>query len=522
MYLFILLACLMGITEVWSAKILLNPYSQGKSSRLMNMEKLSWILLEAGHEVSMVVNSRYDETTRPVSKNVTFFKYKIPKHALLIHDDEVMKRIQEGSLFDIMNVLVEVSYGACYDFLASGILQILKAQNFDLFLFDYVENCARFTVDYLDVPTISYANEGAGSDYLFGHLGHPEPWAIVPHMVMGCSDSMTFLQRVENTVIQLGLQCTFLPAFIFTMNRLRTEYGLNTSLSIMDSNSRGVALQFSNNHNVLDWVRPLMPNHIYIGGIFFAPSKPLPVDLETIVQNASPNGVIFASFGSMLKATFLEKERMEQMAVAFANVPMTVIWKYSGEPPKALGRNTHLMPWVPQNDLLGHPNVKLFVTHCGCSSTFETVYHGLPVVTIPMNGDQFKHSTQLTSRLNMGIEVDFTTLMNTTLIEAINKVTGDPSYRKNAEEASRRIQDNSNKPKDLFLYWVNYVIRNKGAEHLKSKPMQELHWFQYFLLDVFLFLGGILAVSITIVIVIIKFIFRKLRLLCSKSKTKKD
>ncbi|CAH1789072.1 unnamed protein product [Owenia fusiformis] len=519
-YLVMMLSCLMGITEVWSAKILVNPYSQGFNSRLMNMEKLTWLLLEDGHDVSMVVNSRYDETMRPISKNVTFFKYDVPDNAVLINDEEVISTMQKASLIEGINLIVNISCSACEDVLASGILQILKAQNFDLFFFDYAEDCARFLVDYLDIPTISYVNEGAGSELIFGTLGHPEPLAIVPSLLVGFPDAMTFLQRVENTVTNIIMHCIAYNTFQH-FTTLRTKYGFNTSLSIMDTNSRGVALQFSNNHNVLDWVRPLMPNHIYIGGIYFAPPKSLPINLEAIVEKASTNGIIVASFGSIFKSSFLDRELIEQMAIAFASIPMTVIWKYSGEPPKALGANTHLISWIPQNDLLGHPKVKLFVTHCGCSSTYESIYHALPVVTIPLSVDQYKHSTQLTSRLDMGVEVDFTTLVNTTLIHAINKVIGDPSYRKNAQDASKLIKDNPNNPKDLFLYWVNYVIRNKGAKHLKSKPMQELYLFQYFLLDVFLFLGGILTLVIIIGVASIKFIYRKLMLLCT-SKTKRD
>lgn len=39
-------------------------------------------------------------------------------------------------------------------------------------------------------------------------------------------------------------------------------------------------------------------------------------------------------------------------------------------------------------------------------------------------------------------------------------------------------------PAELVVYWTEYVIRHKGAPHLKSHALN-LTWYQYFLLDVF-------------------------------------
>ena len=44
--------------------------------------------------------------------------------------------------------------------------------------------------------------------------------------------------------------------------------------------------------------------------------------------------------------------------------------------------------WVPQNDVLGHPAVKVFVTQAGINSLYEAIYHAVPVVSVPLIADQ--------------------------------------------------------------------------------------------------------------------------------------
>ena len=53
-----------------------------------------------------------------------------------------------------------------------------------------------------------------------------------------------------------------------------------------------------------------------------------------------------------------------------------------------LGSNIKIIKWAPQNDILGHPAVGVFLTQGGINSLYEAAYHAKPIVTIPLIADQ--------------------------------------------------------------------------------------------------------------------------------------
>ncbi|VDP15102.1 unnamed protein product [Soboliphyme baturini] len=50
--------------------------------------------------------------------------------------------------------------------------------------------------------------------------------------------------------------------------------------------------------------------------------------------------------------------------------------------------NVISVDWMPLTQMLGHPSVTLFVSHGGIRSLLEAVGHAVPILGIPMHGDQ--------------------------------------------------------------------------------------------------------------------------------------
>ena len=72
-----------------------------------------------------------------------------------------------------------------------------------------------------------------------------------------------------------------------------------------------------------------------------------------------------------------------------------------------------------------HPNVKLFITHCGGLGTQEAMYHGTPMVGLPIFGDQPKNGKNL-ELAGIGRVIQWKELSVKLLTEAIEDVISDP------------------------------------------------------------------------------------------------
>ena len=88
-------------------------------------------------------------------------------------------------------------------------------------------------------------------------------------------------------------------------------------------------------------------------------------------------------------------------------------------------------------EILGHPNVKGFISHGGLLSTIEMVHCGIPAIIFPAYGDQFANAAALEDRKVAIVlklpEVDETKLSNalqSILSDKYVPITGKNSFLK--------------------------------------------------------------------------------------------
>jgi len=339
--------------------------------------------------------------------------------------------------------------------------------------------------DHFDCPVILFSAAGPMS-FLLSGTGNVINPSIQPLLTSRFIEPMSFGERLQNHFLS-----TFSDLFIWWLNRgitdiQRKKFGpeiRNPSDIIKERFSVFLGCSHSTTHG--SW--PYLPNVIDIGGLHLKDPKPLPADLQTFMDS-SPNGVVFVSFGSSLKPDQMPKDKLDIFVETFRNLEMSVVWKWDAEVLN-LPKNVKISSWLPQQDLLGHPNLKVFVTHGGMGSLVEAIYHKAVIVGVPFSNDQ-KPNLLRAKRHGYAAMLDWDNLTAEDLIKDISDAMTDENMKASMERIHSLYVDREEKPVDKAAWWVEYVCRHKGAEMLKSGA-EDIPWYQYHHVDIVIFIAVI-------------------------------
>uniref|UniRef100_A0A3B4ZGN6 glucuronosyltransferase n=1 Tax=Stegastes partitus TaxID=144197 RepID=A0A3B4ZGN6_9TELE len=458
-----------------------------------------------GHRVTVVIpeismrmgpGKHYDTVTHPVPYDYAHMDSVLSTNKDVLEKstqsflEKVQARISQfQAIHDIIHTTAESLL------FNDSIITHLAQQNFDAVLTDPM-----FTHIWIScLPTINMLR-GIPCSLDMKAAGCPSPPSYVPRFFTGFTDRMTFKERVINTLVALfePLLCRLVYGHFdhIAHKFLGEEVGIAEVLS--DSDIWLMRIDFT-----LEFPRPLMPNMVLVGGINCNVKNPLPKDLESWVSGE--HGFIVFTLGSMVSelpekitAVFLE---------AFRQIPQKVIWRYTGKISGNVPENVKLMKWVPQNDLLAHPGARAFITHAGSHGLFEGLCHGIPMIMVPIAGDQPDNAQRMASR-DAGVVLDITTLTVESLLQKLNDVLYDVRYKENVQKLSDLHKDRPLDPLELSVYWTEFVMKHKGAKHLKA-AVHDLNFIQYYCLDVVALLVTVVLVCVMLTVKCIKLCFRK-------------
>jgi glucuronosyltransferase len=79
--------------------------------------------------------------------------------------------------------------------------------------------------------------------------------------------------------------------------------------------------------------------------------------LEEYLAGAE-DGFILFSLGSIVQGKNMPENYRKAFIKVFGKLKQRVIWKWETEDMPDLPKNVKLSKWLPQQDILGHPNIR--------------------------------------------------------------------------------------------------------------------------------------------------------------------
>ncbi|RZF36552.1 hypothetical protein LSTR_LSTR010663 [Laodelphax striatellus] len=338
--------------------------------------------------------------------------------------------------------------------------------------------------------------------------GNPSLPSYVPALMNPHQDRMSFTERMINFLMHCYWEYTRIRYIDPLNERLLKKYFGDVKHTAFEL-ERNVSLVIASADLATGYPRPVHPNTVFVGPLHIQQQiPPLPQDIQKWMDEAE-DGVIYFSLGSNMKGTSVPAEKRAAFNEAFNQFPrMRVLWKWEsdeklpGQPDNVLTRK-----WLPQQSVLSHPKTRLFISQGGLQSLQEATSFGVPMMVIPMFGDQDYNAAKV-AEAKAGIVIEFTSLNYELVYQTLKKLLTETSFKENMMRLSRITNDKPMPALETAVWWVEYVLRQGGAPHLRPASL-ELNWFQYFCLDIIAVLLLAAAIPPLLVYYLLKYVVSK-------------
>ncbi|CAG9807528.1 unnamed protein product [Chironomus riparius] len=462
-------------------------------------------LLSRGHKITLISvdpreNERNNENVTLVDVSFIKAKYEDEMEKFLINPSDLLKN---NPFLEIIIELFETN-----EF--KNLLKIDK--KFDLLLMQ-VFGFSPFNAlaEHFNVPVVSITATDALS------IEHENKGNVMnpvahPDLLLEFPIARTFLERLQSITFWMTYKFVMMPALVKICDDVIDKYLPDTKNRDYYDLVKNVDLLLINAHPVMGFIRPILPNTIPLGFLHIYPPQPLPGILQEILDK-NTNGVIFVSFGTVYKPNCFPNV-VQKLLTACENLPYLFLFKYDGvldDVPK----NMIIQKWFPQSDLLAHNNIKLFITQGGQQSMEESILRRVPMLIMPISSDQRANAIRVEDRqIAKVLDIHKNDKINSDDIKnSILDLVNNKRYKTNIKSLAKLVEDVPMTSRDKAVWWIEYVIRNRGAKHFHYEQ-KDIPFYQYHYYDVIAFIGAVIMLIILFLIVFLRCIGK-----CFKSLT---
>nr|CAD7394604.1 unnamed protein product [Timema cristinae] len=412
-------------------------------------------LAQRGHELVVITPYPIKD---PSIKNYTEIDVSFMNKAWLKRFNFAAWRSSNLNNFEMMPEHLEFGGQLCDLLLSHPQVKELISSNetenhFDLVFLEWLIVPAIFGfIHRFPVPFIGIASLPA---FGMGHdsVGNPNFPAYTPETFLSYSDKMTFFERAHNMIYFLWLKYYFYYTALPAHDAIaRRHFG--EAMPYLGDIHLKPSMLFVTTDFVFHSPRPNVPAVVQLSGLHINSPKPLPqkniemvwifreslrkwrgvcLDRETHIliqdlkefMDSAPEGVIYFSLGSNVRSDTMDAQKRQIFLDVFSELPgYHVLWKWESDSLPGQTKNVKLAKWLPQQDVLRHPKVKVFITQGGLQSTEEAILMGVPLIGIPFFADQ-DFNVKLIVEREIGLKIEFNEVSKENVLQSIKNIIHD-------------------------------------------------------------------------------------------------
>ena len=499
--------CVLSPTE--TAKILVIPIPLESVFRLgLQIGQAS---LDSGHEVWIIGNERHKmDAIKKGFHYLTYDTFHMDtfENKAAINVAETMAHPDSHSkpgLLQFMGIAKDMNFQMCNQTLSNkALINKIREQNFDLAVMGTIVfmDCMYLIAYKFDIPYVTY--EPMDEPWIAGVTALP---SMQPLMMADppLSNKMSFAERMQNTLLHF----VFPLAINYILNADYASWFVPEKPPRSFNELRSMSMMFFIvlDNTCLDYPRLSAPNYRFVGALTQEEASPLKGALKEFVDGAR-DGLILVTFGSSKLGGETLRHLLPILRKVVPEIRQKVLLQMTiDDDPEEFPSNIRFERWIPQNDILGHPNTVTMVSHGGANGQMEATYHGVPQVCIGIQEEE-KYNCRRMAEHHYGLSLPLDTLSAEDLLQAITQITKDPGYKGNVSHCSR-IMHSLPRGKQQLAFWIDHVLEF-GEDHLRPSSA-DMPFYSLYMLD-------ILAAVLLLLVLVVGGLLACLKCMCRRAK----
>ncbi|KAI9294707.1 UDP-Glycosyltransferase/glycogen phosphorylase [Neoconidiobolus thromboides FSU 785] len=508
---------------IHSFKILLNSGMGGKS-HIKSVLEIAFQLKLRGHRIYYVAPKENEAFIS--GYNFTYFqsgsvfndKWNIP-----LAVERIGGFNQKVDKFRIITTLISEMLPAIYEDSFESFLQIVKELEPDVLLCDFFSPVCRDVGKMTNIPIINT-------------FQHADMYGLQSKGVISNSfgvnklylSECSFFERLHDIIYLKIKENYYLLPLVNKMKELRVKFKAPKSNNPLGDWDKDLAI--ANTFFPYEPILPTLPNFHMIGPIFNKNYSLLSEELEMFLNQHEK--VIYIAFGSNLNLGNIIMNKFLTLLIEglnqnvynsiiiglgrtklnfnfnLPNFNYTINQLINNQHP-----NIRILNWAPQQSILKHNNLKLFLSHCGLESTFEALNSNVPLLCHPFFADQ-PRSSQKVQYLNVGNSFDIHINSIEEVLGMMKQLLNDNNIKNNLLKINQIIKNRIGMEEyganliESHLNLIQLCNKNSNCYNNHLTQIQDNIWLDYYL-DIILFLTLLITSILSLFLYLLYQLFLK-------------